>query len=751
MVAAMRTFLWPAAMLGALVATTSCGDDGTPPPTIAQFGLDSRPANPTCVAKARPAVNAGVKLQPMWAGVNIDTPMYMVQAPGDDNTWYVAQRGSPGNSTTAAAKIRRIPVTATSDADTKDLITVSVNNNGEGGMLGLAFHPKWPSTPELYLSYTRAKAAGDPAIVCAKAGQDVNMTSIVARFKSSDGGTTFGAADEIFKVGQPYTNHKAGTIQFGADGMLYLSLGDGGDGNDTCQSGQNLNTFLGKILRFDVNAAAGKYNIPPDNPFVGTANAKGEIWTYGHRNPFRWSFDSVTGDQWVGDVGQSTWEEIDKVTKGGNYGWNTCEGFYKRGSTTDLCKTPGLIDPIVTHGRAEAAAIIGGVVYHGASMPSLDGTYIYGDNVTGNVWALLYPNNVPTPRKLFTVDGGSLSAIVEGHDGEIYLIQLFTAKGGGQISKLVPDGTVAIDTFPQHLSETGCVDPKDPTKPSAGIIPYTVNSPLWEDGADKDRFFGLPDGKTITITDDQDFDLPIGSVVMKTFSVNGNRVETRLLMRHDDDGTWAGYSYEWDNDGKDATLLTDGKTETLGLNRVWQYPSRSQCLQCHSDAAGSTLGLETAQLNRDEVYTSTNRQSNQLATLDHIGLFTTPLATAPADAPKLPVPTGSADPIDARARSYLHANCAICHRPNGGGQGTMDLRYTNTLAQTVTCNAVGTQGPVGDATKIIDPGHPGTSIISARIHATDTKRMPPIAVSIPDPDGSKLIDDWITQLTCPTP
>jgi hypothetical protein len=235
---------------------------------------------------------------------------------------------------------------------------------------------------------------------------------------------------------------------------------------------------------------------------------------------------------------------------------------------------------------------------------------------------------------------------------------------------------------------------------------------------------------------------------MKTFSVGGKRVETRLFMRHDDGG-WAGYTYEWNADGSDAALLAANKVKALDDNQSWAYPSRSQCIQCHSKAAGGTIGLETAQLNRDATYPATNRRSGQLATLDHIGLFAAPLAQSPAELPRLAEPAGS-DSLDARARSYLHANCAHCHRPMGGGQGTMDLRVTQALKDTSTCNADTTQGTIGDATKLIAPGAPQSSVLALRLHATDSKRMPPVAVSIADPTGGKLIDDWIKSLsTCP--
>jgi uncharacterized repeat protein (TIGR03806 family) len=686
-------------------------------------------------------IDTGVTLAQQWMGVTFAQPIFLTQAPGDNATWYVVER---------QGKVRAFPNTATSNAQTRDFASVAVNASGEGGLLSMAFHPQWPAKREAYLSYTRNAVAGDPAPICP--GQTTAVfTSIVARYQSTNNGTSLDVGpDELLKVGQPFTNHDGGHIAFGPDGFLYFGLGDGGSGNDPCNSGQNLGSLLGKVLRLDINAPAGTYKIPADNPFAGNATAKKEIWSYGHRNPWRWSFDQASGELWLGEVGQDTWEEVDRVVKGGNYGWNTCEGFHRRGSTTALCKTPGLIDPIVEHGRGEAQSITGGYVYRGTAMPSLVGIYLYGDYATGNIWALIYDaDNKPRPQVIATVGANTLVSFAQGNDGEVYTVQI-----NGVISKLVPAAKLAQaprlapDQFPQLLSATGCVDPDDPTKPAAGVIPYDVNAPLWSDGADKERFLAIPDDKTITINPDQDWDLPIGSVAMKTFSVGGKRLETRLFMRHDDGG-WGGYTYEWNADGSDATLLPAGKVRALGDTAAWAYPSRTQCLQCHSLAAGGTIGLETAQLNRDSLYPSTNRISNQLATLDHIGMFSAPLAQPPADAPRLADPAGP-DPLEDRARSYLHANCAHCHRPMGGGQGTMDLTYARLLKDTATCNADPTQGTVGSAIKLIAPGAPQDSILSLRMHATDSKRMPPVGVSVTDASGAALIDDWISSLTaCP--
>jgi uncharacterized repeat protein (TIGR03806 family) len=735
---------WPLALAVLISCGSGDGGDDDAAPTPSPFGLDTRPSNTTCVAKPPPPLDTNVKLQRMWTGVTFNQPLYMTQAPGDDGTWYVLEKAGSGG-TPNLAKIRAVPVDATGNAQVRDFAAITVNPSSEGGLLGMAFHPDWPGKREVYVSFTRNvdTSKGDPAPVCTTALPAV-MTSVIARYTSSNGMSLDSPADEILRVGQPFGNHKGGNIQFGRDRMLYYGLGDGGDSNDRCGSAQNLASPLGKLLRIDIDAPAGMYKIPADNPFAGSTTARKEIWAYGLRNPWRWSFDRASDELWLGDVGQGAFEEIDRIVKGGNYGWNPCEGFHRRGNTTALCNVAGLTDPVVEHGRSEAASITGGYVYHGTAMPSLVGTYIYGDFITGNVWALTFnANNRATPRLILPGVSG-LASFAQGNDGELYTIQL----SNGIISKLVPSGPPPADTFPKLLSATGCVDAADATKPAAGLIPYEVNSPLWSDGAEKQRYLGLPDGKTIAINADGDWDLPIGSVAMKTFSVGGKLLETRLFMRHDD-GTWAGYTYEWNDDGKDATLLSGSKLKALGDTAAWAYPSRSQCIQCHSIAAGSTLGFDTAQLNRDAVYASTNRKANQLATLDHIGMFSAPLAQAPEAAPKLSDPAGS-DPVEARARSYLHANCSHCHRPMGGAQGMIDLRYTQSLRDTATCDAGNTAGPVNGAAKIILPGSPPQSILSARLHATDSKRMPPVAVSITDEVGAKAIDDWITSLTaCP--
>ena len=233
-------------------------------------------------------------------------------------------------------------------------------------------------------------------------------------------------------------------------------------------------------------------------------------------------------------------------------------------------------------------------------------------------------------------------------------------------------------------------------RPAAGLVPYGVNAPFWSDGATKERFLAVPDGTTITVGAGAEghLELPNGSVLVKTFSLAGKRIETRLLVHHDDGG-WAGYSYEWLDDQSDAVLLPSSKRKKVGT-QSWYFPARGECMLCHTEAAGRTLGLELGQLNGDLVYPSTNRIANQLETLDHIKLFDAPLGKAAAQLPVIPSPTGSA-PLDQRARAYLHTNCAQCHQPKGGGRGPMDLRFTTSASAVGACNIAAATGDLGIA------------------------------------------------------
>lgn len=727
-------------VVSAIVACES--DDAIPPPVIAPFGLEARPKNATCKVPARPVIERTVKLEPAFPGLTFNQPTYITQAPGDNERFYVLQK--PGI-------LRTFTRATTSNDDVTDFVALGgINDDGEGGLLGMAFAPDFATSRVLYLSYTSGGTV---------ANYTTNMRSTLVRARSTNGIALDEAPTGIFDVGQPYNNHNGGNIQFGADGFLYFGLGDGGAGADPLLAGQDLTTPLGKILRLDVSNLSAPAGIPADNPFASEPNARScngyepqarsgpgagpckEIWAYGFRNPWRFSFDRTSGELWVGDVGQGTWEEIDaRVTKGGNYGWSECEGKHVNASTTLLCTKSGLINPIVEHDRAEARSITGGYVYRGSAIPALQGTYIYGDYATGNIWAIVYDTaGNPSSELITNVGNSSITSFGEGNDGELYVVVR------DEIRKFVATGGVTTDTFPNKLSATGCFAVDDPKQPAEGLVPYDLISTLWSDGSDKIRYFALPDDKTITIQDDGDWDFPIGTVLVKTFSLGGVRIETRLFMRHDDGG-WAGYTYEWNDAQTDATLLPGSKTKPVGA-QTWTYPSRSQCLQCHTEAAGGSLGLDTMNMNRDAMYAATNRVSPQLATLEHIGMFANAL---PAVRSAYASPTDAAQPIAERARAYMQTNCAHCHRPDGGGQGSLDLRHSLLLAETGTCNVMNTQGAIAGAENILVPGDPARSVLSRRVHAMDSKRMPPIAVSVPDAIGIQVIDDYIRSLTaCP--
>jgi uncharacterized repeat protein (TIGR03806 family) len=684
------------------------------------------------VAPAKTNGSTTIDVQRVFPNLTFSQPLAMLQAPGDDSRWFVVQK------TGAVRVFQNTPNVATSSP----FISVTVNANSEGGLLGMAFHPDWATNRQAFLSFTE----GTP------------MVSTVARFVSNDGGLTLsaGTRTNVIRVPQPtgLDNHKGGQIAFSPNRFLFVGLGDGGGGGDPENTAQDTTDLLGSMLRLDVDGGT-PYAVPSDNPFASGAMCDGrahtvsmndcrEIYAWGLRNPWRWSFDSATGDLWVGDVGQNALEEIDRVQRGGNYGWDCREGTSTFGSPAPSCSTAsGLIPPVHEYGRSLGFSVTGGYVYRGSALPALVGSYLFADYGSGRIWRLIPSGAGFAAEQLFDFANNSVASFGQGNDGELYVVDI---SGGGLYKIVSGGGAQPSPTVPSQLAATGCVIPQNPQQPASGLIPYSPAAPFWSDGATKERWLAIPNGTSIGVGADGDFSFPNGTVLMKHFRLNGSLVETRLFMRHPD-GDWAGYTYEWDASQTNATIVNGGKTVTIG-QQSWTFPSGNDCLACHTAAAGFSLSLEAAQLNHDFLYASTGRTANQLRTLDSITAFTTPLGD-PALQSAMPDPFDTAAPLEQRARAYLHTNCAQCHRTGGPTPSSMDLRYSTLLSSTNACGAMPQSGDlgIGAAARIIAPGSAANSVLVTRMSRRDANGMPPLASNVVDTAGVALLEQWISSLT----
>ncbi len=285
------------------------------------------------------------------------------------------------------------------------------DKGNEEGLLGMALSPDFSGDGHFYLYYSAANP----------------RRSVLSRFTIRPGDISSGDPSServIFEVPQPYSNHNGGQIRFGPQGLLYIGLGDGGKKGDPIGNGQNLTTLLGSIIRIDVRTldSKGTYTVPSDNPFTGSSNAKGEIWAYGLRNPWRFSFDSQTGSLWVGDVGQNDFEEINLVTGGSNYGWNIMEGSHCYADSDEACDQSGLELPVAEYGREEGCSVTGGYVYRGSRLPELAGAYVYGDYCTGKIWALRHDGNEITEHLQIADSSLNISSFAQSPAGEIFIL-----------------------------------------------------------------------------------------------------------------------------------------------------------------------------------------------------------------------------------------------------------------------------------------------------------------------------------------
>ena len=706
-------------LLIALLACPGCGDgDGE----SESFGMSRR------ITVTNLTFPTGVpqpsSLTPVVAFPNLafDRPLFLTFAPDASDRLFVVEQ---------AGRIHVLPNDPSVTATQVFLdIRGRVNAGGEEGLLGLAFHPDYSANGFFYVYYSVASP----------------RRIRLSRFQvSADPDLADASSETIFlELDQPFSNHNGGMLAFGPDRMLYIASGDGGSGGDPQNNAQNLTNLLGKILRID---PAG--TVPPDNPFVGQGGGvRPEIWAYGLRNPWRFSFDRNTGDLWLGDVGQNEFEEVDIIVKGGNYGWRLFEGDQEFNNPTN--EPPSSFNaPVLAYPHSEGRSVTGGYVYRGTALPSILGAYIYGDFTSDRIWALVYDGNqVISNTEVASVQ--SPSSFGEDAQGELYVcsfggrIYRFEESGGGQ----------GEGTFPEWLSDTGLFTDTANLVASPGVIEYDVNSPLWSDGALKRRWIAVPGIATIGFQAVGSWDFPSGTVIVKHFQLDvapgvTQRLETRVLINHDTG--WQGYTYRWNIAQTDAQLLVGAETATFVVedpaapggqrDQTWYFPSRTDCLSCHTTAAGRVLGVRTYQLNRDFPYSAT--VDNQLRAWNHIRLFDLDIGDHTAYG-RLPEPLDMMEVTRERARSYLHVNCAQCHLPGGPTPVDLDFRFETPTAQMNAVNSPSTTGLSNVPGSVrIDPGAKETSVVWELMRRLDAARMPPFGSSLVDEEAVDLIGAWI--------
>ncbi|HEY5043758.1 MAG TPA: PQQ-dependent sugar dehydrogenase [Verrucomicrobiae bacterium] len=693
---------------------------------------------------------------------------------------------------------------------TEKKLVLDLHNQCQGwddsGLLGLAFHPGFATNHFIFVYYTWVKpgtVAGD-AMTRPNPSLPNTYHDRLERYTLDANGAAIPASAKIFVdlTNQTVWHHGGGMFFHPVNGLLYWTDGD----NSVGDNDQIINKSLySGVFRIDVDCRGGNFSHPPsrqpvngftanyfipnDNPFVGQASRLSQIesenksetgatpvlrpleefFCLGLRSPHRMTIDPPTGRIFIGDVGESSREEIDVIEPGEsglNFQWNYCEGRLGQMKSPHLGVSCG---PVLDYPHTDGRAVIGGYVYRGKKFArDLGGKYIFGDNVLRTVWAM-DETTTPFQKNLLCVmpkgdgpnsgsDYTGLSSFGVDVDGELYFCQMSSI--GGHIYMLQRGGPPPpMHPLPRLLSETGAFTDLKNLQPADFLIPYSVNSPLWSDGAVKTRWFTLPTNTVINFSATGEWKFPAGSVFVKNFDLPADdanpkilrRLETRVLVR-DPNGYVYGASYKWRADNSDAELVTTGITEPIQIKTAtgtrtqnWFYPGRQDCLTCHTTASGGVLGLKTRQLNGSFKYPN-GVIANQLLTLGHAGIFDAAFdARKISRYPRLFNITNTAAALELRVRSYLDANCSMCHRPGGVG-AFFDARFDTTLARQNLIN-----GPVANQLgitggKVIVPGNASKSILFHRVSIVGENQMPPIARNLVDDKAVAIIGKWISSL-----
>lgn len=679
---------------------------------------------------------------------------------------------------------------------------------GEGGISDLEFHPEFGNSGSLnassvFISYWWSPV--NSGEFTNGEGDDGYMR--VSRFSVQSNLVDLSSEQVLINQYDREFWHIGMDLEFGPDGFLYIAMGD--ETPTTCcdraDSTQRLNGGLwAGVLRIDVDNDPSRshairrqpihpaidpttigpdwpesftqgYSIPNDNPFqAADGSILEEFYSLGLRHPWTMDIDDATGDVWVGDVGRLQREELNLIAKGDNHEWP-----YKEGNINGPNAKPNNVignetGPVFEYNHEEGRAIILGGVYRGDRFPELVGKVLFSDYVNGQLWASTRNGSSYDTEKIATVSAGyteGVNSYLFDSRGDVLMVRTGGALADdGRIDVLSRSGNVEVSTdIPQLLSQTGAFADLLSRTAVEGCISYEENTPFWSDAAVKSRWLCVPNDGThdapdeqIVFSEDEPWTFPAGSVLIKHFdmeAVEGDPqstfpLETRFFVVGTDG--YYGLTYRWTDSGTDATLVpSSGESRPFSqlttegfMSRVWEYPSRTQCQECHTEQAGSTLGINTRQLNGLHNYRSTGRQANQIETLASLGMFDQSLdldSLLPSVITSSPPDDLSAS-VEDRARSYLDANCGYCHMPSGV-RANFDARLTTPLDEQNLLNGQLLEGVGIEGERVIVAGDPERSIALHRAALIGEGAMPPLAKNRVDDDGIALLEEWISGLT----
>ncbi|MGD8863479.1 MAG: PQQ-dependent sugar dehydrogenase [Myxococcales bacterium] len=697
--------------------------------------------------------DSALRLVEPFPELTFHDPVSMVEGGG---RFFVAEQG--GRVLSFDPKAREPEATVVLD------LLEHTQGGDDNGLLAIALHPDFgrdgaAARGDFFVYYTHH----DRPVAADDAPLDRVTRARLTRFSIPDGELAADPGSETVLIDQRdrhLWHQGSGMFFHPRDGFLYLAIGDEGStgcGFDTCQRIDD--GLFGGVLRIDVDERGGDvshpirrmprdgvtdhYFIPDDNPFVDDPDVLEEFYAVGLRNPHRMTHDPIDGVTFIGDVGHQQEEEVDVLSPGANYQWDVMEGHSLADHNPDPSRIrPGVwTDPLLSYRREELRVLIGGHVYRGDAIPALYGRYVHADYYAGTLWAADYElrsgeviaaGSEPILETTLARRSDGITSFATDAAGRLYVLHLGEA---ATIRELVADDGAGAPV-PERLSETGLFSDLQTLTPAAPLVEYRVNVPLWSDGAVKRRFVARPDDSPLPVDADGSIGFPPGTLFVKHFEIaldprkpsERRRLETRVLVLTE--GGVYGVTYRWNDAGDDAVLLTGHEEEELPTldaeggpaPQTYVYPSPGECLQCHDPQGRRSLGFEVAQLDRQV------DGEDQLRQLARRGVIRLPAGQPPGDWPRLRALDDEAAPLEARARSYLHANCSHCHGPQKLGDARWDARIETPLdeAGIIDAPAVARGAPSG--ARILAPGEPERSELLRRVRSENPAvRMPPLA------------------------